>query len=51
MLRLNRLTDYAVVVLGHMARRPGAVRNTTAIGEATQSRVFVLMSVSKCACV
>ena len=36
MLRLNRLTDYAVVVLGHMARRPGAVRNDTAIAEATQ---------------
>ena len=35
MLRLNRMTDYAVVVLGQMARRPGLVQTAAHIAEST----------------
>ena len=31
MFRLNRLTDYAVVVMSQMSLRPGRMRNTTEI--------------------
>ena len=33
MFRLNRLTDYGVVVMTEMARKPGAVRTATDISE------------------
>ena len=35
MLRLNRMTDYAVVVLGQMARHPGLVQTAAHIAEGT----------------
>jgi FeS assembly SUF system regulator len=35
MLRLNRMTDYAVVVLGQMARQPGLVQTASHIAEGT----------------
>jgi len=35
MLRLNRMTDYAVVVLGQMTRRPGLVQTAAHIAEGT----------------
>lgn len=35
MLRLNKMTDYAVVVLGRMAREPGRVRTAAMLAEAT----------------
>jgi FeS assembly SUF system regulator len=35
MLRLNRMTDYAVVVLGQMARQPGLVQTAAHIAEGT----------------
>jgi len=35
MLRLNRMTDYAIVILGHMAQDVGRVRTSAALSEAT----------------
>ncbi|UUX50571.1 SUF system Fe-S cluster assembly regulator [Nisaea acidiphila] len=35
MLKLNKMTDYAVVVLGQMAREPGRVRTAAALSEDT----------------
>lgn len=35
MLKLNKMTDYAVVVLGQMAREPGRVRTASALSEST----------------
>lgn len=35
MLKLNKMTDYAVVVLGQMAREPGRVRTAAALSETT----------------
>lgn len=35
MLKLNKMTDYAVVVLGQMARDPGRVRTAAALSETT----------------
>ena len=35
MLKLNRLTDYAIVVLGQMSRDPGVVRTAAALSQAT----------------
>lgn len=35
MLKLNRMTDYAVVVLGQMSRDPGQVRTAAALSETT----------------
>lgn len=35
MLKLNKLTDYAIVILGHMARDVGVVRTSQAISDAT----------------
>jgi FeS assembly SUF system regulator len=35
MLRLNRMTDYAIVILGHMAQEVGRVRTAAALSEAT----------------
>lgn len=35
MLRLNRMTDYAIVVLGQMAQDIGRVRTAAALAEAT----------------
>ena len=35
MLKLNRMTDYAVVVLGQMARQPGLVQTASHIAEGT----------------
>ena len=35
MLRLNRMTDYAIVILGQMAQDVGRVRTAAALSEAT----------------
>ncbi|SDG00852.1 MULTISPECIES: SUF system Fe-S cluster assembly regulator [Thalassobaculum] len=35
MLRLNRMTDYAIVILGHMAHDVGRVRTAAALSEST----------------
>ncbi|MBO6560060.1 MAG: SUF system Fe-S cluster assembly regulator [Nisaea sp.] len=35
MLKLNKMTDYAVVVLGQMAREPGRVRTAAALSDST----------------
>jgi|TARA_R110000868_G_scaffold145860_1_gene366323 FeS assembly SUF system regulator len=35
MLKLNKMTDYAVVVLGQMARDPGRVRTAAVLSETT----------------
>ncbi len=35
MLKLNRMTDYAIVVLGQMSRDPGVVRTASALSQAT----------------
>jgi FeS assembly SUF system regulator len=35
MLKLNRMTDYAVVVLGRMARQPGLIQTAAHIAEGT----------------
>lgn len=35
MIRLGRMTDYAVVVMGHMARRPGELVSTVDVAAAT----------------
>lgn len=35
MLRLNKMTDYAVVLLGRMAREPRCVRTAASLAEAT----------------
>jgi FeS assembly SUF system regulator len=35
MLRLNRMTDYAIVILGHMAQDVGRVRTSAALSEST----------------
>jgi FeS assembly SUF system regulator len=35
MIRLGRMTDYAVVVMGHMARRPGELVTTVDVAAAT----------------
>ncbi|MFN4088271.1 MAG: SUF system Fe-S cluster assembly regulator [Alphaproteobacteria bacterium] len=35
MLRLSKMNDYAVVVLGHMAQRPGMVMTAPEVAEAT----------------
>ncbi|MCY4589063.1 MAG: SUF system Fe-S cluster assembly regulator [Alphaproteobacteria bacterium] len=35
MLRLNRMTDYAVVVLGQLSRAPGEIRTSVQIAEET----------------
>ncbi len=44
MLRLNRMTDYAIVILGHMAQDVGRVRTSAALSEAAS---VPLPSVSK----
>ncbi len=44
MIRLGRMTDYAVVVMGHMARRPGELVTTVDVAAATG---LPLPSVSK----
>ncbi|MDF1793705.1 MAG: SUF system Fe-S cluster assembly regulator [Thalassobaculaceae bacterium] len=44
MLRLNRMTDYAIVILGHMAHDIGRVRTAAALSDSTS---VPLPSVSK----
>ena len=44
MFRLNRMTDYAVVVLGHLSRAPGEIRTA---GQIAHSTAIPLPTVSK----
>ena len=42
MIRLNRMTDYAIVILGQMAQDVGRVRTAGALAEATGVRLALL---------
>ena len=47
MLRLNRMTDYAILVLGVMAARPGEILASAAIAQHTQLNQTTVAKVTK----
>lgn len=47
MLRVSKLTDYATVLLGHLAQRPDALRSATELAEAAHLELPTVSKVLK----